>query len=188
MIFGSGFQPDRVRAAFEQLPRFGIGNDRTAGRNDETLILGQQLQQDIVGQALVVGLAVHREQLGERKIGFLFHAGIQFHQPCVKMLGERLSDRRFAGAAQANQRDARGVRVFGGHQRNQRYAEGAGEIRQPRHRNISFSGFNVREKSRGYPGTLRHFAQCPVHGRAPRPDAGSDLSQKRIHRMKYTAC
>ena len=150
MVLRRRFDPDGVRAPFEQLPGFRIGDDRPACGNHYLFALPQKLYQNVVRQPLVIRLAVQREQLAEREIGLLFDQRIHFEKRHAQMFRKRFSDRGFAGAPQPNERNDRlrgFFRGLGRHQRDQGYIQGESNVRQPRDGDISLSGFEIGQIS-----------------------------------------
>jgi hypothetical protein len=91
-------------------------------------------------------VAVQRKDLGEREVGRLLDAPIELDEANVEPAGELPSDRRLAGAAQAEERDdARGV---GSPSLTSSAAklERAREIVEPLDRDVAGAGFHWTRK------------------------------------------
>ena len=133
MIFRTGLQPDGVRAAFQQLPRLGIGHDRSAGRHHHRFVLHENLHKKIIGAALVVSFPMKREQFAQDEVGVAFNQGIQFNKPDPKMLRKSLPNGGFPGSAQAHQRHDTFFLLVCRHERYDRNVQSLCHIRETRH-------------------------------------------------------
>jgi len=107
VLLGRGLQPDREALREEQVERGGLGHD-TARRGDDCL--GVLLQHRFERAALVAavgGEAVQRMNFGHAASGNTLDFAIQLDKGHAELIGEQLSERGLAGAAQSDQRDAR---------------------------------------------------------------------------------
>src|SRR6185312_328254 len=99
----------------------GLGDDAAAGGDDDALMA---LDHRLERAALIAakgGLAIEVEDRGKPGAGLALDLAVEFDEGHVEALGERVAERRFAGAAQPDERDA--VAPLARH----RGAEGIGE-------------------------------------------------------------
>ena len=97
-------------------------------------------------------LAVHREDLAERRAGFLLHLAFELDERHSQRLRELRAERRLARAAQAEQRDRPLLRVVLAHQPLDADAHRARHLAQEEHRHVALARLELCEVALGDAG------------------------------------
>ena len=106
MLFRRGLDPNRKAAREELVIGFGLGDDAAASRQHK---FRMAVEHTVQGTALgppVSGLAGQGENLAERQPEIPLDLGVKLDERHVEMTRQTAAQRRFAGAAQPDQRYA----------------------------------------------------------------------------------
>ena len=106
VIFRPRLDPDRMRAAKQQRVSLAARDDAAGGGDDGLRVCGDDAFERATLMAAEGGGAGHLDQIRNPRAVILFDDAIELDERPAEMFGKLLAERRFAGAAQPDQRDA----------------------------------------------------------------------------------
>ena len=145
MLLRARLEPDATAALKQQLVRAGIGDEAPARGDDGARLGGKHALERAALEAAEGVLTVHGEDFSERRARLLLHLAIELDEEHVEQGGELRPERRFAGAAQADEGDWLLERFFLAHQSLHGDAHGARHLAQQQHRDVAAAGFELRQ-------------------------------------------
>src|SRR5262245_38143357 len=113
VLFRRGLHPDREAGREQKLERTRLGDDAARRRDHEAFVPAQHVVERLALGAPEGLLAEHVENLAQGGAAALLDLAVKLDEGQAEPLRGELAERRFAAAAQADQRDAVTARVVG---------------------------------------------------------------------------